>query len=322
MSGPAALTPPRSRRPLLLAIAVLWAIVGALLAVSLSLTGGQVTLALDDAYIHLAMAKNFALHGVWGVTRHAFSSASSSPLWTLTMATLFKLLGPHPVLALVVNLILGTVLVVAVDRFLAVRHPDVSDRWRAGAALAVALVTPVPTMVLIGMEHTAAALFTIVFAHLVASELALADPRRTVAPATLLSGALVTTIRYEGLFLVAAACLLYALRRRVRGAVLLAATALAPLVAYGAVSAAASWDWLPATVLLKGKRPAILDDSGQVSAPRIATTWLRTVATTTRRLVEALGYSSYSSIVGQPPLLALVAIALVAWFARASRGPW
>jgi hypothetical protein len=43
------------------------------------MNGGSFTYALDDAYIHLAMAKNFPL-GVWGTTRYEFSSSSSSLL--------------------------------------------------------------------------------------------------------------------------------------------------------------------------------------------------------------------------------------------------
>lgn len=39
---------------------------------------GHVLYALDDAYIQMAVGKNLAAHGVWGVTRHEFSGAGSS----------------------------------------------------------------------------------------------------------------------------------------------------------------------------------------------------------------------------------------------------
>ena len=41
-------------------------------------TGATLVYGLDDAYIHMAIAKNLARHGVWGVTPFHFASASSS----------------------------------------------------------------------------------------------------------------------------------------------------------------------------------------------------------------------------------------------------
>ena len=43
---------------------------------------------LDDAYIHMAISKNLQQHGVWGVTRHQFSSTSSSILFTLLFSAM------------------------------------------------------------------------------------------------------------------------------------------------------------------------------------------------------------------------------------------
>ena len=41
---------------------------------------GHLVYALDDPYIQMAMAKNFVLHGVWGITRFGFTSSSSIAL--------------------------------------------------------------------------------------------------------------------------------------------------------------------------------------------------------------------------------------------------
>jgi asparagine N-glycosylation enzyme membrane subunit Stt3 len=43
-------------------------------------TGGKLTYIYDDAYIHMAMAKNLVNHGVWGATPHEFTSTTSSPI--------------------------------------------------------------------------------------------------------------------------------------------------------------------------------------------------------------------------------------------------
>jgi hypothetical protein len=61
--------------PLVTALSVLWVTIILLLIVSLRLNQGHFVYGLDDAYIHMSIAKNFALHGVWGVTPYAFSSS-------------------------------------------------------------------------------------------------------------------------------------------------------------------------------------------------------------------------------------------------------
>ncbi len=89
-----------------------WAVFSAVCAIyyilSATKTDGHYIYPIDDAYIHLAMAKNFALHDVWGVTRYEFSSTSSSPLFTVLLSFLIKIFGNHDQIPLYVNLIFGT----------------------------------------------------------------------------------------------------------------------------------------------------------------------------------------------------------------------
>ena len=42
-------------------------------------TNGTFMYPLDDTFIHMALAKNLAFYGNWGMNRYAFASASSSP---------------------------------------------------------------------------------------------------------------------------------------------------------------------------------------------------------------------------------------------------
>jgi asparagine N-glycosylation enzyme membrane subunit Stt3 len=44
---------------------------------SIRINGGHLVYALDDPYIHMAIAKNVVQHHVWGVTPFGFTSASS-----------------------------------------------------------------------------------------------------------------------------------------------------------------------------------------------------------------------------------------------------
>ena len=79
---------PRALWPLLVPMALLWTVIAGLLLLSLGRTEGHLVYALDDPYIHMAMARNVALHGVWGVTPDGFTSSSSSIAWTAVLSLL------------------------------------------------------------------------------------------------------------------------------------------------------------------------------------------------------------------------------------------
>ncbi len=70
---------------------------------SIAKTDGHYVYLIDDAYIHLAMAKNFALHGVWGITQYAFSSTSSSPLFTYLISRFISVFGNNDQIPLYFN---------------------------------------------------------------------------------------------------------------------------------------------------------------------------------------------------------------------------
>lgn len=76
----------------------------ATLAAVLSKTHGTLVYALDDPYIHMAIAKNLSSHGVFGVTSHGFTSASSSIIWPLLLAVVYKLFGTSVVAPFIAQL--------------------------------------------------------------------------------------------------------------------------------------------------------------------------------------------------------------------------
>src|SRR5574341_2136772 len=89
--------------PLLLSASVFLA--SAVLAVHAAMrwTDGRLIYSLDDAYIHMALAKNLAHHGVWGCTPFHFSSSSSSLLWTAVLAAAYRVFGVRDAIPLVLN---------------------------------------------------------------------------------------------------------------------------------------------------------------------------------------------------------------------------
>src|SRR4029079_15508368 len=80
-------------KPLATALTLLTAVYVAFLGLSVARNDGHFSYSLDDAYIHMAMARNQANHGVFGVTPHGFTSSSSSPLWVVLVACCYRLFG-------------------------------------------------------------------------------------------------------------------------------------------------------------------------------------------------------------------------------------
>ena len=239
------------RWPLSVAALLFLTSVGIALRLALDATGGQLVYALDDAYIHMAMAKNFAEHGVWGCTPFHFSSSSSSPLWTWLLAAAYATVGVHDAVPLVLNIVLGIAMLMLTDRYL--------TRWslpavvRAVTLIGVVIVTNAVGMVLMGMEHILHLLLTIWFAAAAAGALtgtaAAAGETRTGMLCAL--AALLSLSRYEGVFLVGVVCLAFFVRRQyVRGASIAVAAAM-PVIAYGVFALANGGLFLPNSLLLK-----------------------------------------------------------------------
>ncbi len=220
-------------------------------------TGGNVSYPVDDTFIHLALAKQLAMNGVYGVTPHEFTAASSTIGWPFLLAALMKLTGATPWLPLLLNGAIAVVLFVAIERAVHRLAPDASVVSATLVALAAMALTPMGTLVVLGMEHTAHAAATVAFVTMASSWLADADAearaswRRALPIAGL---AFATTLwRYEGMFPVALVVALAFARRRARLGAMIAAGGALPIVLFGLYSKSHGAHFLPTPVLLKGR---------------------------------------------------------------------
>jgi hypothetical protein len=279
--------------PPLAASVLLGAMVAGLLRASLALTGGPLVYPLDDAYIHVAVARNLAEHGVWGVTRHGFTSSTSSLAWPLLLATAHAVFGAVEAMPLILNAIAGVLCLAAAAVFL---H-RYSAWWRLAVLLAIVLFTPLPTLVLIGMEHTLHVCAVLLLAGLVARTVE-RDEGHPSFVLLAVAAALATSLRYESLFLVAASMAVLGRRRRYGAAIAVAAGGLAPVVGYALLSVSRGWYPLPNSVLLKGAR---FDP------------------TTTAGIVDLLGGRSLRMLAQTPHLLVLVIVCLALLTLRGPR---
>ena len=218
------------------------------LKAALPATHGHLVYALDDAYIHMAIAKNLAAHGVYGVTSHEFAAASSSILWPFLLAALYKVFGPVVVIPLICQIVIGIALLWLAWKMLN-RAGVTSKRYVCAVLISLVLTIPMVPMTFVAMEHLLHAFLTLLFA-LVSLDYLYAPSARFLP--VLLCAAAVTSVRYEGLFLIAAAALLFLLQKKLIHALAIAAAGAVPIALFGFYSIFHGGFFLPNSLLLKG----------------------------------------------------------------------
>jgi hypothetical protein len=217
-------------------------------------THGIIAYPLDDAFIHMTMAKNIVVNHIWGITRFGFESASSSPFYTTLLAGLFLIFGVHTAIPLLLNVLAGILILVFMQRWLT--RQGVSPLSQLIILLLVNFLTPLPLLVISGMEHTFQLLFCFLFIFSFADTAEKATPAHTRLPLSLyLYGALMVTTRYECLSILGLSCLLLLIRRRWWSAISLGAVSVIPIVAFGLYAMSKGSYFMPNSVLLKSSVP-------------------------------------------------------------------
>ena len=217
----------------------------------LQFTHGVFAYPIDDTCIHLAIAKNLAFHQVWGVSPVEFTSAASSIVYPSLLAVIVKIFGAHLIIPFLVNFIIAIVLLVVIQKWLA--QQGLNPLAQLLVLLAVILFTPLPVIVICGMEHTLHFLFTFLFLTRFCAALEKPSVHWTIY----LYGALMVATRYEGLPLVAFACLALLVQRRLFQALQLGIYAAVPIVLFGLYSISHGNFFLPNSVLLKSGAPPL-----------------------------------------------------------------
>jgi hypothetical protein len=217
-------------------------------------TGGVFSYPLDDTFIHMAIGKNLAFHNTWSINPGEFESASSSLLYSWLLAFFFKVITNSILVPFIINCAAGFFLLLAIDKWL--MRQQISVTGRSLILLAVVFFAPLPIMIILGMEHTLQCLFCFLFI------ITFSDSMSKIRSANSLTGwklswqivlyaFLVTTIRFEGIFLVGIACLVLLYYRKLGAAFWLGLVAALPIIIFGLFSMGQGSYFLPNSVLLK-----------------------------------------------------------------------
>lgn len=218
--------------------------------------GGEFIYPLDDSYIHLAMAKNLARYGVWGIEPERMAFCSSSPFWTLLLAASVRILPEiAEFLPLILSAILGVGVLWMVDGVLG--RLDTPPLVRFAATSVFCLVVPIPVIGVLGMEH---ALHSLMIVSAMYCALQSSAPRYFVGACCFAFAA--TATRYESLFLLLPLSFMAALsmkdgsgngiRRYILRVFAFSLSAVFPVVVYGVWAVVHGGYWLPNSLLLKG----------------------------------------------------------------------
>jgi hypothetical protein len=220
-------------------------------------TGGTFMYPLDDPFIHMQVAKNLAFHSTWGINVHEFGSASSSVLYTLLLAGIFKIFSVNVLVPFIINCIAAVFLLAAVHTWL--QKQQINAAGRTVILLGLIFFTPLPVMIISGMEHTLQCLFSFLFI-VKFSEWLEDDVRATnqsknrkLSLPVIIYGILVVMVRYEGLFLISVAGLILLYYRKIWATLQLGALAFLPVIIFGVYSLSQGSYFLPNSVLVKSE---------------------------------------------------------------------
>ena len=232
---------------------------------SLQGNSGHLVYALDDPYIHMAIAKNFSEYGVWGMTRYEFSSTSSSLLYTLLLSFCFKIFGPHHLFPLIINTISAISLLLFVNFIL--RKSRVNFVFRFVFFLFILYGTPLIPVIFTGMEHIVHTLLNLILTYYASHFIVQANEKHEVIlPGNhgeetfsqkklkiilLLIGPFISMVRFEGIYIILFLSFLIMVKRKniLYGSVF-CIVGLSPVFIYGLISLNQGWYFFPNSFVL------------------------------------------------------------------------
>lgn len=220
------------------------------LFVILSSNEGQFVYLLDDAYIHLTLARNFSNDFIPAINTGEFAHLSSSPLWTAILSVFYLMGFGGEWLPLILNIIIA-VLFTYYLVFLFVEK---------GQGILLFLIVYIlvlfsgsmSALIFLGMEHLLHTFLSLIFILKINKFL---DTRRGIygkeMALMIMLSILLTTIRYEAgvLIFVGSVFLLY--RRKYGIATIILIAGILPHLIIGIFAMSRGWQFLPSSIILK-----------------------------------------------------------------------
>ena len=260
-------SPDERRRFLQVAGGVTAAVTVLLIILANRAADGHLVYVIDDPAIHMSMARQLANHGTWGVMNGVYEPASSSPLWTASLAAVSWFIPSSlNLLPLIFNAIATAVVlwIFASNQTFVTPRRGQPISYLATVAMPVVLLF-LPGMIMLGMEHVLHSVLILLAGLLLVRLEATTLSPRAVAP--LLAVLFVAgTVRVETVFFALGIAVALLVRRSVRfstpeiswtrlaalrtGALALGVAGL-PFAIYGLINRGFGRSFLPNSVIAK-----------------------------------------------------------------------
>jgi hypothetical protein len=241
---------------LFISVIILWIITAVISAQSIRMNGGKIIYSFDDAYIHMAIAKNFVTNGIWGITRDGFSSCSSSPLWTGLIAVIYFIAGINTITPFILNILSATGILIF--SYLILIKEGFKPLSFICISILLIILTPLPFLIFTGLEHVLHILISMILIYLVAVCAEEKEtPVRTLLILGILSAAL-PLLRYEGIAMIIISALALSFNKKWKPAILMIVLSFIPIFLYGSYSVQQGWSFFPNSLSLKGDIPDVV----------------------------------------------------------------
>lgn len=160
---------------------------------------GSFNYLLDDAYIHLAFAKNLASLGIPSADSYSLSNPSSSPLWSMLLATFYKcniIKSYFEYVPLFLNIVFSLLAIYQFNILSKNIFKKINILFLNITNVFFVLSVPLVTLTLMGMEHVLQLFLALYLLNIVLKE------NKNILKLTIVSSLLVL-VRYEmSLFLI------------------------------------------------------------------------------------------------------------------------
>ncbi|SHM37250.1 hypothetical protein [Chryseobacterium polytrichastri] len=208
------------------------------------------TYTLDDAYIHLAMAKNFALHGIWGMTQYAFSSSSSSPIFTFLLGAIIYTFGDNELIPLVFNIFCSVFVIYFLNKYYS-QYFNKSKNI-VFAVLFTLFFAVLHLQIMEGMEHVLQVLIIVINIYCFQKLMNSGDRNLSNTFWFYFTIALMGLIRFESMFYFVSLAFTLMLIRNLKEALLTLVFGFAPILVFGYFNYQEVGYFFPNSVVVKG----------------------------------------------------------------------